>query len=340
MKKAFSSSVLLALVSLGASSALADLACPEFTPKPFSRIETRIDAGEGRVIEAKNIDCSKVEFAANMIADIREMLSPELSTPGQLTFRMVDEFDNAFFNPEDISLNVPFQFVLEGYSKHPTHTIPIWAHEYGHAILDHNLVDAMPAWVNKMTEATGSRDHAEGIVQTVLGGYHEYFADVVAVLYTGKGDSVARSLYLTGFMANPEGKPTLCPANKPECRGEDKSEETKLSLSVPRDFTDRRNQLENWNPKYIRGPHNIFAPARYDIWKYTLSNPLYNGKEDKIVGLIVDAIIGDVSRRLTRMINADGFVTNESLKRELGDPRRVNVEFIDLLDQYFAKGLR
>ncbi len=327
------------IVVSGASGAMAEIACPAFVPVPFAKIETKIDLGS-EVIQAKNIDCKKIGVGADLIAEIRNMLGRELTTPPKLIFRMVDHFDNAFFDPRDISLNVPHQIMMGKYAKNPVHTLPVWAHEYGHAVLDHNLIGIAPSWISQVKKrATKSAGAPAEIIDFVVAPYHEFFADVLTVLYTEDGASVADALYMTGFVANPEGSPKDCPnKSDAECRPRNSSADVRASLRN-RDFTDRANQFGRWRAVSPDEIHNILAPSRYHVWKYYLDNSEFRREKAKMAGIVVDAIIGDVSRRLKRMANSNGEITRESFNKEVGDPIRANREFITTLDRYFEKGL-
>ncbi len=323
---------------LFAFTAAAAPTCPEYMPVPFTKIETDIDLGDGDILRGEKITCKKIGIAADMIADLRKMLSPELATPARLVFRMVDTFDNAFFDPSDVSLNIPYQLVLDGYGKHPSKTIPVWAHEYGHAILDHNLAEIAPQWISQIRKrATKSAPASVDVLDAIMRPYHEFFADVVAVLYLEDASAVADALYFTGLIANPEGRPSACPNTEKNCRPKNSTVDLRL-MSIGRDFADRSNQLGRWKGVEADDHHNLLAPARYHVWKYYLANPEIYREKSKMSGIIVDAIIGDVSRRLKRMANSNGEITRESFNKEMGDVFRANAEFIKTLDRYFEKG--
>lgn len=331
--------ITIAIFFTGASGAQAEIVCPAFVPVPFAKIETKIDLGN-EIIQAKNIDCKKIGIGADLIADIQKFLGRELTTPPKLIFRMVDHFDNAFFDPSDISLNVPHQIMMGKYAKNPVHTIPVWAHEYGHAILDHNLLGIAPSWLKQVKKrASEDAGSAIGILDFIVAPYHEFFADVLTVLYTEEGSSVADALAMTGFLANPEGSPTDCPnQSSPECRPRNRTVDVQASLRN-RDFTDRANQFGRWKPVRPDDIHNLLAPTRYHVWKYYLDNPEFRREKAKMAGIVVDAIIGDVSRRLKRMAGSRGEITRARFNEEVGDPVRANREFMTTLDRYFEAGL-
>lgn len=347
-------STVLFVFLASASLASADAVCPQYMPRPFSAIETKIDLGGGDVLEGKRVDCAKIGLGAKVVSGIQQMIGRELPVPSSITFRMVDVFDNAFFNPQDNSLNVPYQMVMDNYSKNPVYSIPVWAHEFGHSILDNTLAPAAPKWraliKRRMAggdgEGTvdgpgeGQRPSPAQVLEAIIGGYDEYFADVIAVLYTGKGDAVSRSLFLTGLMANPEGKPGACPNRDPKCRPRSSSKKSILEMSVGRDFTDRANQLGRWKGVDPTDIHNLLAPARYHIYKYYISNPLIMHEKSKIAGATVDALIADVNRRLTRLLGQPGGVTVQSVLREMSDVQRINSEFIDAIDATFKKAFK
>lgn len=322
------------------SFANADVACPQYVPSPFAKIETKIEALDGSIITSKNIDCKKIGMGASLIDNVGKMLKTHIKMPNRLTFRMVDTYDNAYFLSSDISLNVPYQLVLGDYAKNPVYGIPIWAHEYGHAILDLNLLSEAPKWRSQIRKysARANGEEREYIFNTLLSSYHEYFADVVAVLYTGAGDAVAKSLYMTGFVANPEGRPGKCPNSDPKCRPRNNnSSDFRLAL-LPRDFTDRRNQLPGWkgNVDPFDG-HNVLAAARFHIYKYYISSPGMNRRKAEIAEIVLESIVQDVNRRMDRMIGTQGKITPTVFNNELMDVVRVNKEFIQILDANFEK---
>lgn len=318
----------------------ADGVCPQFMPRPFSSIETRIDLGRGQSIEAKNIDCRKIGFGAEVVTGIQQMLGRELPTPSSIKFRMVDVFDNAFFRPEDFSLNVPYQLTIENNLKNPVYTIPVWAHEFGHAVLDATLRDAMPKWrsIIQSGVSPGGLNPAE-VLHFLLSGYHEFFADVIAVLYAGRGDAVAKGLFFTGFVANPEGAPSKCPNSDPRCRVRN-SKNDMSALSAARDFTDRSNQLGRWRGTRPDDDHNLLAPARFHIWKYYFSNPLIMHEKARLASATVDALMADLNRRLARVGAEPGGMTEENFSLEVGDVQRINAEFIQTLDETFARAFQ
>lgn len=330
-------SLLLLFVSTQAFALDSDLVCPQYVPAPFSRIETQIDLPDGRVIEGKNIDCRKVGLAADTVTGVRRMIGTAVTLPGASPFRMVDTFDNAFFNPRDLSLNVPYQLVMGDYSKNPVYGIPVMAHEYGHSILNANLAPLAGKWLSIIDQqATGNVSPPEEVLDALIAPYHEFFADVIAVLYTGEGDCISRSLYMTGFVANPEGRPGSCPNSDDRCRPRNSSANVRAALS-PRDFTDRSNQMGRWTGVDPRRIHNVLAPSRYHVYKYYLSNPVMAHQRGKLISVTLDAVIADVNRRLKRMRTEDGTLTRESVMRELTDVMGANEGFIDTLDRTFGQ---
>jgi hypothetical protein len=321
-------------ISFEAASAHAGLNCPEYTPKPFSSIDTRIEF-DGKVYEGTKVDCEKIGTAARVVDEIGDMLAPELDIPPAMPFRMVDSFDNAFFNPQDLSLNMPFQIMFGKYSKHPTHTLPVLAHEYGHSILNVNLASLAPKWKSIIRQnAVESAGAPAEILDFLVGPYHEFFADVVAVLYTDEGDSVAHSLSINGLVANLEGAPSDCPNREEKCRPRQGSTDLR-DYFANRDFTDRANELNRWKGVRMDDIHSLLAPARYHVWKYYLSDPAIHREKARIAAVIVDAIIQDVNERLARL--SEGEITPARLKQEFGDVHRTNREFIDVLDEFFAR---
>jgi hypothetical protein len=263
------------------------------------------------------------------------MVAGELPAPKSITFRMVDTFDNAFFAPEDASLNVPYQIVLDHYSKNPVYSPAIWAHEFGHAILDATLAQlrAVAKWRSLIKRnLTDSAVEPGEAVQILLAPYHEFFADVIAVLYMGNPQAVSDSLYMTGFMANPEGSPTTCPnRSDPKCRPRNRQVDMHL-LATSRDFSDRHNQLGAWKGVDPRDDHNLLAPARYHIYKYYLSNALIKNQRGRLAGATVDAILTDLNERLKRVQALPGGFTAKNLSKEMGDVQRINSEFLDVID--------
>lgn len=336
-----SSSVLFVALSLVvfAAPAYADLSCPGLSPRPFSTIQTEIDLGDGSPpVRAKGIDCAKVAVGAKVVSGIQQMLGRDLAAPSSIIFRMVDRYDNAFFDPRQISLNVPYQLVLGSYTKAPVYSIAIWAHEFGHAVLDHTLRDAAPKWraFIKRRLAASSGSSAE-VLEALISPYHEFFADVIAVLYSGKGDAVARGLHMTGFVANPEGSPSECENRSSEkCRPRNSSADMR-GLSTNRDFLDRRNQLGTWRGVRPGDDHNLLAPARYHVWKYYLSNALIKHQPGRLSAATVDAIMSDLNARLKRISTMPEGFTPENISREMSDVQRINKEFIDVIDATFEK---
>jgi hypothetical protein len=323
------------------STASANLNCPGLTPVPFSSIDNSIDLGLGQIIQGKDIDCNKVAIGANVVSGIQNMVAGQLPAPHSITFRMVDQFDNAFFDPSDISLNVPYQLVLNNYSKNPVYSPAVWAHEFGHSILDATLtkINADSKWTALISKTMdGSIGSPEGVIQALLMPYHEFFADCVAVLYTGKPDAVAKGLYLTGFMANPEGSPSECPnKSSPKCRPRQKHASDPRIMATSRDFAERSNQLGTWKGVNPGDDHDLLAPARFHIWKYYYSNALMKAQKGKLAGVTVDAILSDMNGRLQRVASLPGGFTSANVSKEIGDVQRINREFIDTVNAEMKK---
>jgi hypothetical protein len=326
------------------ATALAAPTCPQYVPFPFFSISNIIDLGDGSHIVGKNIDCAKIGVGAQLITKIQRLLGTQIEMPKRLRFNMVDVFDNAFHFSGDSSLNVPVQLFSGEYKKHPVHTHPVWAHEYGHAILNTSIESALSGWRSalRLNSRSSSKsieqDPMAQVFQTLLMGYHEFFADVVAVLYTGEGDSVSKSLYFTGIQANPEGKPSVCPNSFPECRSSNKVK-LKNSMAVvtaSRSFLDRRNQLPAWKGVHPLDGHNLFAPARFHIWKYYLSNPAFRAKKAEMAKVVIEATLFDLNRRFERM-SRGGYISQDSFVREISDVYRINEEYIRVLDAAFEK---
>ncbi len=334
-------SVLSLFTILAAGSASAGLTCPGLTPVPFSTIDNSIDLGMGEIVQGKDIDCKKVAIGAQVVTGIQSMVAGQLPAPHSITFRMVDQFDNAFFDPSDISLNVPYQLVLNNYSKNPVYSPAVWAHEFGHSILDATLtkINADAKWSALIAKTMDtSVQSPEGVIQALLMPYHEFFADCIAVLYTGKPDAVAKGLYLTGFMANPEGSPTECPnKSSPKCRPRNNHASDPRVIATSRDFTERSNQLGTWRGVDPRDDHDLLAPARFHIWKYYFSNALVKSQKGKLAGATVDAILSDINGRMKRVASLPGGFNNANMSKELGDVQRINREFIDTVNVEMKK---
>jgi hypothetical protein len=334
---------LLAFLTLtfSASTAFAALECPGLTPRPFSKIESHftVPDGSGRVIQSKSIDCKKVALGAKVVTDIQRMITPALLAPASIQFNMVDVYDNAFFYPLDFSLNVPYQIIFDGYTKNPVFTVAVWAHEFGHAVFNQNIKEVTKKWYAFLKPRLDpSVGDPEDVVYAFVRAYNEYFADVIAVLYTGRGDSVAEGLHFTGLVANPEGAPSKC-ANRSseECRPRNNTQNDMSKISTNRDFTERRNQLGTWRGINPANFHNVLAPARFHIWKYYLSNPLIKKEKARLAAATIDSIIADVNTRMLRVSKMRGGFNIDNMNRELSDVQRINRDFIQTLDATFEK---
>ncbi|WP_413587026.1 hypothetical protein [Bdellovibrio sp. HCB274] len=132
--------------------------------------------------------------------------------------------------------------------------------------------------------------------------YDEFFADVVAVLYSGKADAISKSIVFTrGLQASRlKGQAT--------------------QTLEQRDFENRRHQ--NLDTR----PHNFFSATRSAIWNSYLASPsLRNKHSGEILEAVMDAITKEISFKLK---NPDvSFQKNWEL---------LNSRLIEAIDQQMA----
>ncbi len=117
------------------------------------------------------------------------------------------------------------------------------------------------------------------ILNDISASYNEFFADIVAVIYSQKGDAIYDALFRTGL-----------------------GFETNKSF-IARDFTNRSNEITKWNPTQDDLEiHNLLAPARYHVWKYYLDNPIYAHNK----GVIAKESLRAISREIVKFKDTYG----------------------------------
>lgn len=287
-------------------------------------------------ITASRIGCAAVGDVAQVIANVRGFLGSQLGSPRSIDLKMVDVMDNAFFSPEDHSLEIPFQLMMGEYTKHPVYTHPVWAHEYGHSIFDANLLAKEKQWEALMQRLLGEPSNSDLTAQAmdlVVTPYNEFFADVIGVLYAGRGDAVYRALYMTGWVTNPNGKPGTCIG--PQCRARHSRIDPRISLSN-RNFLETKNQLDRWRTVAPDDVHNLLGPTRVHVWKYHLSTPGMRNARGVMARTVLIAIVSEIDRRMKALARG-GHLTQIGLGQELSRVKEINQGLMDAIDRAFAQ---
>lgn len=142
----------------------------------------------------------------------------------------------------------------------------------------------------KMKEIHKTFDEAF-ILNNISASYNEFFADIIAVIYSQKGDAIYDALFRTGL-----------------------GFETNKSF-IARDFTNRSNEITKWNPTQDDLEiHNLLAPARYHVWKYYLDNPVYAHNK----GVIAKEVLKAISREIVKFKDTYGpFIKSYGYSRDM-----------------------
>jgi hypothetical protein len=136
------------------------------------------------------------------IADMKETLerviasvNKRLAVPPALKVYVIPIHDNAFFNPLDLSLTLPYQLVFNDHDKHPKFTRPVWAHEFGHSVFFANIERFAPlsgwAYHKALVEFRAAQDKSKKEFQAYQDLGREIGARIDAVCKEGFKDSEA-----------------------------------------------------------------------------------------------------------------------------------------------------
>lgn len=143
--------------------------------------------------------------------------------------------------------------------------------------------------------------------------HNEFFADLIAVLYTNDGAALYKSMSRTKLIQNHEEKNII------------------LSAQL-RDFTRRENELSRWTKfisrldektkRYVTEGHTLLAPVRYHIW----SNYIKGETSQMRKLVIIKNVLTAINIQLHNLYNAGNMSP---------DPVQINKELITLIDQEF-----
>lgn len=139
----------------------------------------------------------------------------------------------------------------------------------------------------------------------MLGAFHEFFADVVAVVFYNDPKVIWRGLY----------------SPKLEYVGMSPQEEREMFKSFTLRRFDKNVRIRDFSEEEI---HVALTPVRTYAWDHYLNNPLYRAHKSKILKTVFDSIVDEVIERgKTPNITPSPAVQNQRL--------------IDRLDANFAK---
>lgn len=145
-----------------------------------------------------------------------------------------------------------------------------------------------------------------GKVFEMLGKYHEFFADIVALTYFNYNPTVVwKAVYTTKIRS----------ANQPT------STEKKILRSLELRRFDKKFELDDVS---FGDSHIELSPVRYYIYKYYLSNPLYNKNKAMVIKVVFEAVKDEML----------SLGQSDSSSLSLAE---LNKRFMARLDQYFAK---
>lgn len=133
----------------------------------------------------------------------------------------------------------------------------------------------------------------------LLAGYHEFFADVVAVVFYNDPKVIWRGLY----------------SPKLEYVGMSQQEEHEIFKSFTLRRFDKNVRVRNFSEEEA---HVELTPVRSYLWKHYLSNPLYRTHRSKMLRAVYDSIVDEVMERAkTPNITPSPAVQNQRLIQRL-----------------------
>lgn len=163
-------------------------------------------------------------------------------------------------------------------------------------------------------------------ISFAAGSYNEFYADVIAVALLGDPSAISDSLHRSGLKYHRSAQG-----------------------SIGRDFDNRKNDLdalEILHPNHVDHEiHNLLSAARRHIWKYYLSNPLYNKNPGLMLQLIFKATAGEVLSFTTQLKKTPEYMTLLTLPEEHLTPEykaiikdlviEMNSRLIDAIEKQF-----
>jgi len=243
-----------------------------------------------------SINCTQAETVVKTLREVSRLFS-KYHRVTQLSLSLTRYGENGFFSSDNIS--VPLQLIFKNYKKHPNLSKAIWAHEYGHSVLDRLLERNFPIlkrakivkpkfkklkskilgldkrrfeiWdkiydlnqlidlskilllrnqvreiENKIAPLVTKAKTFEKIImqenqlRKIMLPFHEWFADLVSVVYLENGRAMKNALY---FVAQNYINQSW--------------EIDVLKSSIYRDFTERKNKIIWWKPSL--DPHHFYG---------------------------------------------------------------------------------
>ncbi len=141
---------------------------------------------------------------------------------------------------------------------------------------------------------------------TTLGKYHEFYADVMAITFFNYNPTVVWKAVYTTKIRN-------------------SNQQTNMEKKILKNLELRRfDKKFSWDDVSFGDSHIELSPTRYYIYKYYLSNPLYNQNKALVMRVVFEAIKDEM------MMLTSSDISQLTL-------RQINESFMKRLDQYFAK---
>ncbi|MBC7692890.1 MAG: hypothetical protein H7222_14100 [Methylotenera sp.] len=336
-------------------------------------LSTDASAGQDlRFIAGPNVSKTLIAERRQLLNSVSErVIAPYLLLPPSITVTVPATLDASFCMNETLThfeITVPAQMSIKGAKpKNPVLTDTVLEHEYGHAVLQYNLMqssafrsafpkymkgyqvrallfplqdqraaleeqirmlntkpDATPADLAQMQAIQNKVDHLDAkldaladqfkpyadefqTIENMLGDYHEFFADIVSVIYSQNPKVLWQALY------TPQYKSLL---------RDDKKKLAELLQGFTLRRFDKGLRVETYSQTEI---HVSLSPTRAYLWKYYISNPLYKHRESRFLKTLQETILQEVTER--------------SRQRDLIDldPEVLNKRFMAKIDQNFPK---
>lgn len=123
-----------------------------------------------------------------------DALLGDLLIPKETTVEVGNLFIFSNFDPKEFTIYIGVRPDSMG-KKHPNINQNSLVHEYGHAILEKNLINKVPDYQKQMTAIRDSASNGTSPAELIQIALHEFFADAVAVLTTKNPNAVSEVLY-------------------------------------------------------------------------------------------------------------------------------------------------
>lgn len=251
---------------------------------------------------------------SSRVRAIQRILPREVWTPETINLIVGDDSGNSQYKRMNdstavIELAIPKTFKGLEKAAFTQHLLAMALHEYGHALLETTLRQNSPRFrqYKEISNLQTSRSAEEsGVMSDVLfvKAYEEFFADFVAVVFTGKLNCVSEALLAAG--------------------------ETHESANV-RSFS-VKHEIQGWD---YYGPYGLLAPARSHLGPHIAkvvadgARPGGANRASEFVAGVLASVLKAID--LERAALEERVQAKHSHAQDDIDPEQVNRRFVNVL---------